>query len=153
MPNLVKTHNAPAPATSFGVPDGTVLYDGVCVLCSAWFHFVAARDKQARFRFTAIQSRRGRQLALRLGIDPDNPQTNALILNGQAHLRSESALQLVRMLPGWSWAGLLLLVPRAPRDWLYDRIARNRYRLFGRTEQCMVPRAELRKHLLPDDLE
>ena len=153
MPNLVKNPAAPVPVTGFGVPDGTVLYDGVCVLCSAWFHFVAARDPGARFRFTAIQSRRGRQLAVRLGIDPDNPQSNALILNGQAHLRSESALHLLRTLPGGAWAGLRLLLPRAPRDWRYDRIARNRYRLFGRTEQCMIPRPELKKHLLPDDLE
>jgi predicted DCC family thiol-disulfide oxidoreductase YuxK len=132
------------------VPDGTVLYDGVCVLCSAWFRFVAARDPDIRFRFTQIQSPYGRQLAIQLGIDPDNPKTNAVVLNGRAYLRSDSALQVLRHLPGWRWAGLALAVPRPVRDWIYDRIARNRYRLFGRTETCLVPDEALMRHVLPD---
>jgi predicted DCC family thiol-disulfide oxidoreductase YuxK len=77
------------------VPDGTVLYDGVCVLCLTWFRFVAARDPDIRFRFVQIQSPLGRDLAVRLGIEPDNPQTNAVVLNGRAYLRSDSAPQVL----------------------------------------------------------
>ena len=132
------------------VPDGTVLYDGVCVLCSRWFRFVATRDQQARFRFTPIQGDYGRKLAIRLGIDPDAPQTNAAIIDGMAYVRSDAGLRILRELPGWSWTSVLLRVPRAPRDWLYDRVARNRYRLFGRTETCMIPDAELSRHLLAE---
>jgi len=139
---------AAGPIPLAGVPEGTVLYDGVCVLCSASFRFVAARDPAARFRFVAIQAPFGRQLAMRLGIDPDAPQTNAVIIGGRAYLRSDSALQIVRRLPGWSWAGVLLAVPRPIRDRLYGLIARNRYRLFGRTETCLMPDAELARHLL-----
>ena len=62
---------------------GLVLYDGVCVLCSGWFRFVARRDIARRFRFTAIQSDYGRALALKLGIDPDDPLTNAVLLDGR----------------------------------------------------------------------
>ena len=138
----------PVPETH--VPDGTVLYDGVCVLCSSWFRFVAAHDPEARFRFTQIQGAYGRWLATRLGIDPDNPQTNAVVLDGRAYVRSDSALQVLRRLPGWSWIGLALAVPRPLRDWLYDRIASNRYRLFGRTETCMVPDREMMRHVLPE---
>jgi predicted DCC family thiol-disulfide oxidoreductase YuxK len=138
------------PLSLSAVPDGTVLYDGVCVLCSAWFRFVAARDPDVRFRFTQIQGPYGRQLAIQLGIDPDNPQTNAVVLNGRAYLRSDSALQVLRRLPGWRWAGVALAVPRPLRDWLYTRIARNRYRLFGRTETCLVPDETLMRHVLPD---
>ena len=87
--------SVPAP----GVPDGTILYDGVCVLCSAWFRFVAARDPDVRFRFTPIQGAYGRLLAVRLGIDPDNPQTNAAIIGGTAYLRSDAALQILRSCP------------------------------------------------------
>lgn len=139
----------PVPAP--GIPDGTVLYDGVCVLCSRPFRFVAARDPEARFRFVQIQDARGRAMAVRLGIDPDAPQTTAVVLDGVAWLRSDAALQVLRRLPGWSWTGVLLALPRGPRDWLYDRVARNRYRLFGRTETCLVPDAELRRHVLPGD--
>jgi predicted DCC family thiol-disulfide oxidoreductase YuxK len=140
---------APAgPIRIADVPDGTVLYDGVCVLCSAWFRFVAARDVAVRFRFVAIQAPFGRQLAVRLGIDPDAPQTNAVIIDGRAYTRSDSALQILRRLPGWSWTWLLLAVPRPIRDWLYGLIARNRYRLFGKTETCLVPDAALMRHVL-----
>ncbi len=141
---------ARGPVPVAGIPEGTVLYDGVCVLCSAWFRFVAARDPAARFRFVAIQSPFGRAMAARLGIDPDAPQTNAVVLGGLAWLRSDSALQILRRLPGWGWAGALLGLPRGLRDPLYGLIARNRYRLFGRTEACMVPDAALRRHLLPE---
>ncbi len=134
-----------------GVPDGTVLYDGVCVLCSAWFKFVAARDPEARFRFTPIQGEFGRQLAVHLGIDPDNPQTNAVIIGGKAYVRSDAALQILRRLPGWSWTRVFLALPRGPRDWFYDRVAQNRYKLFGRTDTCMVPDVNLRRHVLPEN--
>lgn len=62
---------------------GLVLYDGVCVLCSRWFRFVAERDTGRRFLFTAIQSEYGRALALKLGIDPDRPDTNAVLLDDE----------------------------------------------------------------------
>jgi predicted DCC family thiol-disulfide oxidoreductase YuxK len=131
--------------------DGTVLFDGVCVLCSAWFRFVAARDKAVRFRFTPIQSTYGRSLAIRLGIDPDNPETNAVIINGVAYLRSDAAIQILRRLPGWGWSTALLAIPRVLRDSAYGTIARNRYRLFGRTETCMIPDADLARHILHDE--
>lgn len=143
---------APLRTSLSGVPDATVLYDGVCVLCSAWFRFVAARDEAAQFRFTPIQGEYGRRLAIRLGIDSDNPATNAVIIGGRAYFRSDAALRVLRRLPGWSWAGLPLAVPRPMRDWVYDRVASNRYRLFGRTKACMVPDGRLARHVLPDVL-
>jgi predicted DCC family thiol-disulfide oxidoreductase YuxK len=134
------------------VADGTVLFDGVCVLCSGWFRFVAARDKAVRFRFTPIQSAYGRSLAIRLGIDPDHPETNAVIIGGVAYLRSDSAIQILRRLPGWGWsAALLTIIPRVLRDSVYSVVARNRYRLFGRTETCMIPDADLARHILHDE--
>jgi predicted DCC family thiol-disulfide oxidoreductase YuxK len=115
---------------------GLILYDGLCVLCSRWFRFVARRDVERRFLFTAIQSDYGRALAIRHGIDPDNPETNAVLLDGKVYLRSESALAALSVLPGWRWTRIVRLVPRGPRDWLYRRIARNRYRLWGRRQGC-----------------
>src|SRR5690349_15476156 len=70
---------------------------------------------------------------------PRQSPDNAVVLNGRAYLRSDSALQVLRRLPGWRWAGLALTVPRPLRDWVYTRIARNRYRLFGSTESCLIP--------------
>jgi predicted DCC family thiol-disulfide oxidoreductase YuxK len=129
--------------------DGIVLYDGVCVLCSASFRFVAARDPQARFRFTQIQSPYGAALAAKLGISQDDPESNAVIIAGTAYFRSDAVLQLLRRLPGWQWAGLLLAIPRPARDFVYNRIARNRYRMFGRTRQCLCPTPDLLRHTVP----
>lgn len=132
------TPNDPGTTRDLGAPGqkGLVLYDGVCVLCSNWFRFVAERDVERRFLFTAIQSDRGRALALRLGIDPDNPDTNAVLLDGHVYLRSDSALAVLSALPRWRWTWIFRAVPRPIRDRIYAAVARNRYRLFGRHERC-----------------
>lgn len=143
-------HNwAPEPVS--GEPDGLVLFDGVCVLCSRWVQFVIARDSAARFRFLAIQSDRGRRLAARLGIDPDDPQTNVVVLDGLAYFKLDAAIQLLGTLPGWSIVRLLAHLPRAVTEAFYDRIARSRYRVFGRRTTCLVPSAGLMRHFLQDD--
>jgi predicted DCC family thiol-disulfide oxidoreductase YuxK len=101
--------------------------------------FVIAHDPERRFSFTPIQSERGRSLAHRFGIDPEAPQTNAVIWNRRAWFKSDAALTVLGALPGLRWLGGLKAVPRALRDPVYDLIARNRYRIFGRTGTCMVP--------------
>ena len=139
----------PGPVPLSDVPDGTVLFDGVCVLCSRTFRFVAARDRAVRFRFTPVQGAYGRALAERIGIDPDRPESFAVVLGGVAHLRSSGGIRMLAGLPGWRWAAVLLVIPRPVRDGAYDLIARHRYRLFGRTETCMIPDAALARHILP----
>jgi predicted DCC family thiol-disulfide oxidoreductase YuxK len=129
-------------------PDGLILFDGVCVFCSRWVRFVIDRDHDRRFRFVAIQSAPGRALAARFGIDPDAPQTNAVIWSGRIWFKSDAALTVLGQLPGTRPLGALKAVPRAVRDPVYDRIARNRYALFGRTEACMVPSAKDRARFL-----
>lgn len=123
--------------------DDIILYDGVCVFCSAWVHFVVRRDTARRFRFTPMQSPYGRRLAEAVGIDPDDPDTNAVILDGKALRRSDGALAVLSQLPRWSWVNGFFLVPRPIRDWLYGFIARNRYRIFGRYDACDFNPAEL----------
>lgn len=128
--------------------DGLILFDGQCVFCSRWVRFVLRRDRPGRFRFLTIQSERGRLLAEALGVDPHQPETNAVILDGRAWFKSDAALAVLAQLPGWGWTRIGRMVPQPVRDWLYDRIARNRYALFGRTDQCMVPTAEERTRFL-----
>lgn len=129
-------------------PDGLILFDGVCVFCSRWVRFVIDRDPARRFSFVAIQSDRGRALAGRFGIDPEAPQTNAVILEGRIWFKSDAAVKVLRALPATRPAGLLRLVPRRVRDPVYDLIAGNRYRIFGRTDACMVPSPEDRTRFL-----
>jgi predicted DCC family thiol-disulfide oxidoreductase YuxK len=128
--------------------DDVILYDGVCVFCSRWVQFVIARDHLKRFRFTPIQSAYGTRLAQTFGIDPDDPDTNAVIHGGTAHLKSDAALTVLSNLPGWTWARMLFAVPKPLRDVVYGLVARNRYRIFGRYDVCFVPDAELRRRVL-----
>lgn len=121
---------------SFWPDDGIILYDGVCVLCSGWMRFVIRRDRGRRFRFTPIQSPYGRDLAKALDINPDNPDTNALVLGGVAYRRSDAAIQVLSSLPHLGWVRWLRHVPRPLRDAVYRLVARTRYRVFGRHTVC-----------------
>jgi len=113
-----------------------ILYDGDCVFCSRWFRFVAERDTARRFLYTAIQSPYGRALALEHGIDPDNPQSNAVLIDGTVHLRSDSAIAALAALPGYRWVRGFRIIPKPLRDHFYAMIARNRYRWFGKNAAC-----------------
>ena len=128
--------------------DDVILYDGVCVFCSRWVRFVAARDVERRFRFTAIQSGYGTRLAQALGINPDDPDTNAVVHGGEAVFKSDAALTVLSKLPGWGWVRGFRAVPKPLRDAVYDVVARNRYRIFGKYEACFVPDAELRARVM-----
>ena len=101
--------------------------------------------------FVAIQSTRGSALATRLAVDVASPQTNVAIINGHAYFKSDSTILVLAGLPGWSWSRIFLLLPRRVRDWAYDRIARNRYRLFGRNESCLVPTSAIAARFVLDD--
>lgn len=130
--------------------EGLILYDGVCLFCSRWVRWIIERDEEGRFRFVAVQNEQGRALALRIGIDPDAPESNAVILGGQALFKSDAALAVLASLPGWSWTKTVRAVPRGLRDWAYDRVAENRYRLFGRTDACWLPPPETRERFLDE---
>ena len=128
--------------------DDVILYDGVCIFCSRWVRFVATRDTARRFRFTPIQSDYGAKLARTFGIDPDDPDTNALVHGGEVLMKSDAALTVLSRLPGWSWVRVLFAVPRPLRNAVYNLVARNRYRIFGKYDACFVPDADLRARVI-----
>ena len=128
--------------------DDIILYDGVCVFCSRWVRFVAARDVERRFRFTAIQSGYGTRLAQAFGINARDPDTNAVIHGGEAFFKSDAALTVLSNLPGWGWVRIWRAVPTPLRDALYNLVARNRYRIFGKYETCFVPDAEMKARVM-----
>ena len=128
--------------------DDVILYDGVCVFCSRWIRFIAARDIDRRFRFTAIQSGYGTRLAQAFGIDPSNPDTNAVIHGGIVRFKSDAALTVLSNLPGWQWTRALRAVPQPLRDAVYNLVARNRYRIFGKYQECFIPDAAFRARVI-----
>ena len=133
--------NSPGGSAS---PHGLILFDGVCVLCARGCRFVSRRDRHGYFRYVPIQQAEGRAISEALGIDPDHPDSFAFVTNGEAFVKSGAALRIARELPWWGWVSVFLLVPRAIRDTIYDLVARNRYRWFGRTDVCALPTADRR---------
>jgi predicted DCC family thiol-disulfide oxidoreductase YuxK len=136
-------HKAPSPIW---------LFDEMCVLCAGSVAFTLHHEQAPEIRFVAITSTEGRVIAASHGINPENPDTFLFIDAGRALPKSGGVIALCRYLR-WPWrAGVaLVLVPRPIRDWVYDRVARNRYAWFGKRETCLVPdQATRARFVLPD---
>ncbi len=126
-----------------------IVFDGVCVLCSAFVRFVITRDTKKQFLLTTAQSELGQALYRYYGLDPVNFETNLLITDGRAYAKLASITKTLALLGGpWRIISILGYVPRSVGDWLYDRIARNRYRLFGRHDTCAVPGPDWRSRII-----
>jgi predicted DCC family thiol-disulfide oxidoreductase YuxK len=126
-------------ATPTDAHELTVLFDGHCNLCNAWVRFISRRDARGRFRFRALQSEEGSALLAHRGIKPGYLDSLVLATPARVWVKSDAALIVFGRL-GWPWSALSILrvLPRGLRDWVYDRIAAIRYRLFGRTEVCQL---------------
>ena len=124
-----------------------IVFDGTCVFCSDFARFIAKHDTQNRFKFETAQSDLGRRLYLAHGLDPDAMATNIVIVAGKATIKMAAFAAAMSAL-GWPWKALAVVnfFPTAITDWIYDRIANNRYR-FGRRE-CPMPGPELRARLI-----
>lgn len=126
-----------------------LFYDGVCGLCNRLVRFILARDRRRRFQFAPLQSALAAETLARFGRDPRDLDTVYLLADGELLNKSRAILGVLRTLGGpWSLAAVLGWLPTALLDWLYVRVARNRYRLFGRYESCRLPSAEERSRFL-----
>ena len=112
-------------------------FDGHCVMCSAGARLVLRHDRCGRIRLLPAQTPLGQAIYRHYGFDPD--RTNLLIERGRARTRSDATIRVAELLgPPWSAAWVLRLLPRILRDAVYDRVAHNRLRLFGRREACYL---------------
>jgi predicted DCC family thiol-disulfide oxidoreductase YuxK len=147
------------------MPHPIILYDGVCGLCNRLNQFVLRRDPDAIFRFASLQSPFAARIVSRHGANPQDVDTVYVVVNldltrhdlAQETQPDERLLPLsdaiIFVLKGlggiWKVFGLLLqLLPRPLRDAAYRLVARNRYRIFGRFETCMLPSPESRDRFL-----
>lgn len=129
--------------------DNVLVFDGMCNLCSQSVLFIIKRDKQAVFRFAPLQSEAGRHLLKQYGIDPGNVDSLLLIKDGNAYIKSEAALRLVKELQGsWKFLSVFTVIPKPIRDWLYDLVAKNRYKWFGKKDACIVPTEDIKTRFL-----
>ncbi|AZF11731.1 putative membrane protein [Pseudomonas sp. R2-37-08W] len=130
----------PSPAPFLNPGETVVLFDGVCKLCNGWARFLIRHDRQRRVRLAAVQSPEGQALLAWAGLPLDQFDTMAVIRDRRYWVRSDAVFEIIAQLPaGWRPLGLLRGIPRPIRDWAYDRIALNRYRLFGKYDTCLLP--------------
>ncbi|MEO0389393.1 MAG: DCC1-like thiol-disulfide oxidoreductase family protein [Pseudomonadota bacterium] len=127
-----------------------IVFDRVCVLCSGFFRFVQRFDRTQRFGFATAQSPVGQALYSDLDLPLDDFETNLVIVDGCIYQRMDAFAAAMRAL-GWPWRALdaVRLLPRAARDWMYHRIARNRYAIFGKYQTCLIPSPEVQARFLP----
>ena len=126
-----------------------ILFDGVCNLCNASVQFVMDRERGRTFRFAALQSEAGQALLKRHKLPAGELSSVVLLEQGRGFTRSTAALRIARRLRfPWPLAYGLVLIPPLLRNWVYDLVARNRYRWFGKSESCRVPAPELHERFL-----
>lgn len=126
-----------------------IIFDGVCHLCSWVVRFVIRRDYKNKYLFAPIQSKIGEQLLLTQGFQPENIQTILLIKDGKPYTKSDAVFEIISdFRRGWKILLVLRFLPGGFRDFLYSVIARNRYKWFGKYDQCMIPSPEIKAKFL-----
>lgn len=131
-----------------------VLYDGVCGLCNRLNKFVLLRDTRAIFHFASLQSAAGRTLLQRFGRNTEDWDTFLVVANYRSESpallsKARAAFFVLKTLDvGWPWVQVLGVLPNALLNLGYRLLARNRYRLFGRVESCLMPSAEFKERFI-----
>ena len=126
-----------------------ILFDGVCNLCNGAVNFVIKRDPGNVFKFTPLQEKQGVLLLKKHAIDAQELDSIVLVENKKVYTKSSAALRIARKMSNlWPLFFVLLIIPRFIRDGVYDFIAKNRYKWFGKKEQCMIPTPDLREKFL-----
>lgn len=126
-----------------------ILFDGVCNLCNGAVTYIIKRDPKDRFRFAALQSDIGQALTAEHKIDTSKVDSIVLIDNGKVYVKSSAALRIARFMKGgYPLLYGFMIVPNFIRNWVYDFIARNRYKWYGQKESCMIPTPDLKAKFL-----
>ncbi|MES2239172.1 MAG: DCC1-like thiol-disulfide oxidoreductase family protein [Bacteroidota bacterium] len=127
-----------------------ILFDGICNLCNSAVQFIIERDKKDVFRFVALQSDLGKEICSYIGLDPKTTDSIILYEPGIAYYyKSEAALKIASQLGSfYSLLNVFKILPKKISDTIYDYVAANRYRWYGKKEHCMIPTPELKAKFL-----
>lgn len=129
--------------------NSVVFFDGVCNLCTASVRFILKRDKNARFRFASLQSDYAMRFFQQQYFDATGIDSVVLFENGKFYTRSTAALKIARNLDGlWFLLYGFIVLPAPLRDTVYEFIARNRYRWFGKRDYCAMPEPGMKERWL-----
>lgn len=127
-----------------------IVFDGECVFCSGFFRFILRHDRKGGFHFATAQSPLGQRLYAALDLPTDDFETNLIVVDGVVYQRLDAfAAAMSRLDLPWRWAAVCRLLPGPLKDAIYKPIARNRYRIWGRRNACILPDAATLARFLP----
>ncbi|TAE74701.1 MAG: thiol-disulfide oxidoreductase DCC family protein [Bacteroidetes bacterium] len=126
-----------------------ILFDGVCNLCNGAVKFIIQQDRKKKFQFASLQSKTGQKYLEQFNLSTKNFDSFILIENEKCYLKSTAALKVCQKLSGfWLFLYVFIIIPPFIRNFLYDIVAKNRYRFFGKNESCLMPTQELKERFL-----
>ncbi len=126
-----------------------LLFDGVCNLCNGFVQFVIKNDKKSKFKFASLQSNVGQEYLTHFGLATEQFESFVYIKDNKYYQKSTAALTLLKDMGGfWTIFYVLMLIPKFIRNFFYNWIARNRYKIFGKSPSCWIPTAALKSRFL-----
>lgn len=126
-----------------------ILFDGVCNFCNGFVNFVIKRDGKKLFRFAPLQSDKGKELLRENRLPPSSFKTFILLEEGEIYKRSTAAIRVLSRLSGiYKYAKAFYVIPKFIRDFVYNIIAKYRYKIFGKREECMIPTDDIKSRFL-----
>ena len=126
-----------------------ILFDGICNLCSGMVQFTLKRDRQEKFKFASLQSASGQALLTKFGLSKEDFDSFVYIDGNRYFQKSSASLRVFKELSGgWKLLFVFIIVPTFIRDFVYNRISKNRYKIFGKKDSCMVPTPEIKNRFL-----
>lgn len=131
------------------IPQPLLLFDGVCNLCNSSVQFVIKHDKQKQFTFASLQSDAAKEILLQFGEINLNLDSIILITDNTVYSKSSAILKISKLIGGfYSLTIIFYVIPKCIRDNMYNFVAKNRYRWYGKRESCMIPAKELKNRFL-----
>ena len=126
-----------------------IIFDGVCNLCEYSVQFIVKHDRQARFKFVSAQSERGKVLQRIYGVDTLQDGTVILLKGDQVYVKSDAAVEIAKDLDGlWRFLYYVKFILKPARDFIYSIISKNRYRWFGKKNECLLPDNNIKERFL-----
>ncbi len=126
-----------------------ILFDGHCNLCNSSVNFILKRDKTGKFKFASLQSEIGIELCKQHNIDTNIVDSIILIKNDKVFIKSSVVLEILKDLPiGWKFFRIGIIIPKFIRDWMYDVVAKYRYTIFGKKDECPIPPTDVQDRFL-----
>jgi len=126
-----------------------VLFDGVCNFCNSSVNFIIDHDKNNRFKFAALQTEAGQELLKKFDLPTKNFDSFILVDGDKYYEKSSAALRVVKEFPGlWKMLYAFIIIPPFVRNIFYNIISKNRYKWFGKRDECRMPTPELREKFL-----